>query len=465
MHPKNSEIIMENINTIIAGQQQFFNTNSTKNISFRKTQLKLLLDTIRKNEKILTDAAWLDLRKSSFETYSTELGLIYGEIKEAIKKVKRWAKPKKVRTNIPNLPGSSFVYPEPYGNALVIGAWNYPYLLTLGPVIGAMAAGNTIILKPSEIAPACSAVLTKILNDAFDAKYLRVIEGGVPVVQDLLSRKFDYIFFTGSTRVGKIVYKAAAEHLTPVSLELGGKSPCIVDKDAALKVAAKRIVWGKFINAGQTCIAPDYLLVHEKVKDKLLNHIKHYITSMYGKNPRKSPDFLRIANHSNFERLESLIIADKIYFGGETAGKELYIAPTILDNITWQDKVMEDEIFGPILPVLTFDDFFEAINDLKKRPKPLALYYFGTNKGRQKMILNEVSFGGGTINDTIMHISNPALPFGGVGNSGIGNYHSIHGFNTFSHHKSVMKRATWIDIPIKYPPYNLDKLDLIKKVL
>ena len=456
---------MENYNAIITSQNRFFETGKTKEINFRKMQLKKLLTVLQKNEKLLCDALWTDLHKPEFEAYATELGIIYGEIREAISKLKSWSRPKKVATNLPNLPGSSFILPEPFGTALIIGAWNYPYYLTLGPLVGAMAAGNTIILKPSELTPSCSAALTKIINENFDPAYLKVAQGGIPETTELLKQKFDYIFYTGSTRVGKIIYKAAAENLTPVTLELGGKSPCIVDKDAALKVAAKRIAWGKFINAGQTCIAPDYLLVHESVKDELLGYISQNIFEFYGANPQESPDFLRIVNLHNFNRLAGLIEKDKIYFGGKTDASDLYVSPTILDKVSWDDKVMGDEIFGPILPVLTFSRLEEAIKDVIKRPKPLALYYFSKDKKKQKQVLNQISFGGGTINDTILHISNSNLPFGGVGNSGIGNYHGKAGFDTFSHHKSIMKRATWIDLPLKYPPYSTTKLNLVKKVL
>ena len=456
---------MENFSNILSEQKRFFKDNQTRDIKFRKAQLRNLLHILAKNEQTLIDAAWKDLHKSEFETIVTEMALVYGEIKLAIRKLRRWSKPKSVITNLANLPGSSQIIPEPFGSALVIGAWNYPYLLTLGPVIGAMAAGNTVLLKPSELTPTCSTALAKILNDAFDPRYLMVVEGGVPETQALLKEKFDYIFFTGSTRVGKIVYKAAAENLTPVTLELGGKSPCIVDKDAPLKVTAKRIVWGKFINAGQTCIAPDYLMVHESVKEKLLEYMKGYIIDFYGKDPKQSPDMLRIVNRPNFQRLKNMILPEKVFTGGETDENELYISPTILHNVDWNDEVMQDEIFGPILPVLTFNDFFKEVENLKQKQKPLALYYFGKNKGRQKMILNEISFGGGTINDTIMHISNTNLPFGGTGNSGLGNYHGKAGFDTFSHHKSVMKRATWIDIPLRYAPYSKGKLAMVKKVL
>ncbi len=456
---------MEKLTAIVEQQRQFFNEGKTKDVNFRKEQLKLFLKALKDNEQLLIDAAWKDLHKSEFETYATEFGLVYGDIELAIRKVRRWAKPKNVLTNLPNLPGSSFIKPEPFGNALVIGAWNYPYLLTLGPVIGAMAAGNTILLKPSEITPSCSAVLTKILNSVFDPGYFCVIEGGISETQALLQHKFDFIFFTGSTRVGKIIYKAAAENLTPVTLELGGKSPCIVDQDASLKVAAKRIAWGKFINAGQVCIAPDYLLVHKSVKDRLIAYIKGFLIQFYGENSEQSPDYVRIGNRANFEKLKTLIDSGKVYYGGQFDEKDLFIAPTILHNVSWEDKVMEEEIFGPVLPVLVFDDFIETMALLKKLPKPLALYYFGHNKGKQKMVLNELSFGGGTINDVVMHISNSNLPFGGVGNSGMGNYHGKKGFDTFSHHKSIMKRADWIDLPLKYPPYKSSVLKIVKRLL
>jgi len=456
---------MENYDSVISGQRQFFDSNKTKDIQFRKSQLLKLLSVLQINEKMLCDALWEDLHKPEFETWATELGIIYSEIRVAIKKLHRWSKPKCVATNFPNLPGKSFIIPEPYGITLIIGAWNYPYYLTLGPLIGAMAAGNTIILKPSELTPVCSSTLAKIVSENFDPRYFQVIEGGIPETTELLRQKFDYIFFTGGARIGKIIYKAAAENLTPVTLELGGKSPCIVDKDAALKVAAKRIAWGKFINAGQTCIAPDYLLVHESIKEDLLGHIKNFVTGFYGENPQISPDFLRIVNRPNFERLASLIKPEQVYFGGKTDATDLYISPTILENVAWSDPVMDDEIFGPILPVLTFSDMDEVIGSVAKHPKPLALYYFSKDKKKQKRVLGEICFGGGTINDTIMHISNGNLPFGGVGSSGFGNYHGKAGFETFSHRKSVMKRPTWFDLPLKYPPYNSTKLNFVKKVL
>jgi aldehyde dehydrogenase (NAD+) len=456
---------MEDFHAIVNQQKQFFNSGETLDVKFRKRQLKKFLDVLTNNEKLLIEAAWKDLHKSEFETYATELGLVYGEIKLAIKKAGKWAKPKRVMTNLANLPAGSFIHPEPYGTSLVIGAWNYPFLLTLEPVVGAMAAGNTIILKPSELTPNCSAALAKVLNQAFEPEYFRVIEGGVPETQALLKEKFDYIFFTGSNRVGKIVYKSAAENLTPVTLELGGKSPCIIDKDANLKIAAKRIAWGKFINAGQVCIAPDYLLVHEDVKEKLLGYLKKYINQFFGEDPKRSPDFVRIVNAANFERLKSLIDPDKVFHGGESDANDLFIFPTILHDVSWDDAVMEDEIFGPILPVLTFDDFMETINLLKQKPKPLALYYFGNNRGKQKLVLRELSFGGGAINDVVMQITNSSLPFGGVGHSGIGNYHGKHGFDTFSHQKSILRQTTLFDVPLKYPPYKSGILKIVKQVL
>lgn len=427
--------------------------------------LKTLLHALQENEKLLLAAAWDDLHKSAFETYATELGLIYGEIRLAIKKVRKWSKPKRVMTNLANLPAGSFIHPEPYGTTLIIGAWNYPYLLTLGPLVGAMAAGNPIILKPSELAPGCSKALAETLNEAFEPEYLQAVQGGVAETRALLKEIYDYIFFTGSPRVGKIIYQSAAENLTPVTLELGGKSPCIVDKDAHLRRAAKRIVWGKFINAGQVCISPDYLLVHQDVKEKLLGYLKTYIIKLYGENPQESPDFVRIINQPNFERLKGLIDPEKVFYGGEFNEKDRYIAPTILDNVAWDDAVMEDEIFGPVLPVLTFDNFLETIDLLKQKPKPLALYYFGNNPGKQKMVTRELSYGNGAINDVVMQIANSNLPFGGVGQSGVGNYHGKHGFDTFSHQKSILKQTTLFDIPLKYPPYKHGVLKIVKKVL
>jgi aldehyde dehydrogenase (NAD+) len=443
---------------IIKLQREFFLDDKTKSVKFRLEQLIRFRQILKENEVLLYDAIYADFGKSVFETYETELALIYHEINQAIKKVKQWSKPKKVHTNLANFPGKSRIYSEPFGNTLVIGAWNYPYQLTLVPVVSAIAAGNTVVIKPSELASHTAAIMAKLINENFPKDFLYVQEGGVLETTDLLNQKFDKIFFTGSTRVGRIVYEAAAKNLTPVTLELGGKSPSFVFPDADLKVTAKRIAWGKFLNAGQTCVAPDYVLVHSDVKDRFLEELKNQILQIQGENPKGSESYVRIINKRNFDRLSELIDPDKIYFGGETSVEYLHINPTVLQNVTFNDKVMEEEIFGPILPIIEFNDLEEIITDVKRRPKPLALYVFTKKESIKRKILNEVSFGGGCVNDTIMHLSNPKLPFGGVGSSGMGNYHGKMGFDCFSHKKSVLHKGTWFEPFLKYKPYtNLNK--------
>lgn len=446
-------------------QQEFFLSHQTKPIRFRKEQLKKFKAILKKNESFLYEAIDKDFGKSAFETYETELSILYHEINLAIKKVRRWSRSKRVSTNLANLPGKSRIIPEPYGNTLVIGAWNYPYQLALLPAVSAIAAGNTVIIKPSELAPNTSAIMAKIFNENFDAEFLYVKEGGVPETTELLEQQLDKIFFTGSTRVGKIVYQAAAKNLIPVTLELGGKSPTFIFPDTNVKMAAKRIAWGKFLNAGQTCVAPDYLLVHTDIKDEFLNELKNQIIKIQGENPKGSEAYVQIINKPNFERLTGLIDKEKIYYGGEMDEENLFISPTILHNVTFDDKVMEDEIFGPVLPVIEFNDLDEAIARVRKLSKPLSLYIF-TNKTKiRKKIIHEISFGGGCVNDTIMHLSNSKLPFGGVGSSGMGDYHGKAGFNTFSHQKSVLYKGLWFEPFIKYRPYSEFKMKLIRWVV
>lgn len=446
---------------IVKLQNDFFIENKTKPISFRINQLKHFLQVLKSNEDLLYEAIDKDFGKSEFETYETELSIIYHETRLAIKKLKTWSKPKNVRTNLVNFPGKSQIYSEPYGTTLVIGAWNYPYQLTLVPAVSAITAGNTVIIKPSELAANTSAAMAKIINENFKEDFLYVLEGGVSETTDLLNQKFDKIFFTGSTNVGRIVYEAAAKNLTPVTLELGGKSPTFVFPDANLKMTAKRIAWGKFLNGGQTCIAPDYVLVHKDIKEKFLDEFKKQIIKIQGENPKGSESYVRIINKRNFERLIQLVDKDKIYYGGERNPDDLYISPTVMHNISFEDKVMQDEIFGPILPVIEFDNLDEMITKVKQRPKPLALYVFTKKESVKKKILNEISFGGGCVNDTIMHLTNPKLPFGGVGSSGMGSYHGKMGFDCFSHKKSVLYKGTWFEPFLKYKPYT----KLNKKIL
>lgn len=452
-----------NFQEILAQQKEFFASQKTKNLKFRKRQLEKLKEVLTKNEELLYDAIDKDFGKSRFDTFTTEISFVLNDIDYYLKNLNTLAKPKRVSTNLANLPGSSKIYQEPLGNTLVIGAWNYPYQLSLSPMVAAISAGNTCILKPSEIAENTMKVMAKIINENFPAEYIFVAEGGVEEITVILKMKFDKIFFTGSPKVGRIVYEAAAKNLTPVTLELGGKSPAIVTLNANIEVAAKRIVWGKFLNAGQTCVAPDYILVDERIKDTLIDSLKSNINK-FGYKP-DSQEYTRIINDRNFDRLVQFIDREKVFFGGNFDREKRYIEPTIMHNVTWNDAVMQEEIFGPILPVLTYKNFNEALQTVSEHEKPLAAYLFSTNSDEKKSFTEKISFGGGCINDVVMHLSNDHLPFGGVGNSGIGSYHGKTGFDTFSHQKSVLEKANWGEPYFKYPPYSEKKLRWIKKVI
>ena len=448
---------------ILSDQRNLFNSQKTKNLKFRKMYLEKLKEVLLKNEELLYDSIYKDFGKSKFDTFTTEISFVLKDINYFLKNLNSLAKPKKVRTNLANQLGSSKIYPEPLGCTLVIGAWNYPYQLSLSPVVAALAAGNTCILKPSEIAENTMKAMAKIINENFPKDYFYVAEGGIEETTEILKLKFDKIFFTGSPKVGQIIYEAAAKHLTPVTLELGGKSPAIVTSSANFEVAAKRIVWGKFLNAGQTCVAPDYILVDEKVKDSFLDSLQSYIQKFNYHSD--SENYTQIINQRNFDRLVNLIDQEKVYFGGKTDAANRYIEPTIMHDVTWNDKVMQEEIFGPILPVLTFKNFNEALLQIAAYEKPLSAYLFSDNSEEKEEFTTKISFGGGCINDVVMHLSNDYLPFGGVGNSGIGNYHGKYGFDAFSHQKAVLDRATWGEPDLKYPPYNDKKLNWIKKLL
>jgi len=450
---------------IVNQQKKFFNSNSTKQVSLRIETLKKLKNILKENEQELYTAIYTDFKKSEFETYLTELSLIYNELNGAIRNLKKWSKQKRVRTNLANFPAKSYIIPEPLGTVLVISAWNYPYQIALIPAISALAAGNTVVIKPSEIPNNTSIILAKIINSNFNSNYLTVIEGGVKITTKLLNEKWDKIFFTGSTPVGKIVYKAAAENLTPVTLELGGKSPTFVLADCNIKITAKRIVWAKFLNAGQTCIAPDYLLVEEKIKDQLLLALKKEIENAYPNIKEVQENYVQIVNERNFNRLEQLIPTGKVYHGGETNRENRSIAPTLLHNINFEDSIMKDEIFGPMLPVISFENLEDVITKIKEREKPLSLYVYSKNKKIIKKILHEISFGGGAINESLVQMSNPNLPFGGVGASGIGSYHSKTGFDTFTHYKSILHKTSWIEPNIKYMPFTELKNKLLKFLL
>lgn len=426
-----------------------------------KTIKKVLLE----NESLLYKAIYDDFGKSEFETYATELSLIYHELNLFIKKTKKWSKPKRVASGLANFPAKSYIIPEPLGTTLVIGAWNYPFQLSLIPAITSLAAGNTVILKPSELPNQTSKVMAKIINENFPKNYFCVIEGGVKETSELLEHRFDKIFFTGSIPVGKIIYQAAAKHLTPVTLELGGKSPIFVLADTDIKMTAKRVVWAKFLNAGQTCVAPDYILVDKKIENNFLEAMKHEIDEHYKNIEDINENYLRIINNANFDRLSELIDPDKIYCGGKMNKEKRFISPTILQNISFKDEVMKDEIFGPILPVIAFDNLYKAIKLVKDRPKPLSCYIYSKNRKSINKLLHEVSFGGGAVNDSIRHLANSNLPFGGVGFSGIGSYHGKYGFDTFFHQKSILDKLFWLEFNIKYSPYSLKKLKLLKWLL
>ena len=448
---------------ILQQQKTFFNSHATKDLDFRKAQLQKLKKVVKSNEKLLYDAIYQDFGKSEFETFGTEISFIYKDIDYYLKNLKSFAKPKNVLTNIVNQMGSSKIVFEPLGNCLVIGAWNYPYQLTLTPVIAAIAAGNTCMIKPSELPENTMKAMAKLINENFDAQFLYVVEGGVEETTAILKLRFDKIFFTGSPRVGKIVYKAAAEHLTPVTLELGGKSPAFVTEKADLNIAARRIVWGKFINAGQTCVAPDYLYVAENIKAKFL---KVLIEEIKKRNYTDNVDhYCKIINERNFDRLEKMIDREKVVFGGETNREKRYISPTVLDHVTWEDAVMQEEIFGPILPILTYKNLETAMQTVVEGEKPLSAYLFSNDAKEQELFTEKLSFGGGCINDTLMHLSNDRLPFGGVGNSGIGHYHGKFGFIAFSHQKAILKKSNYLEPELKYPPYSDAKLNILKKLL
>lgn len=439
---------------IVSQQKHFFATGKTKDIDFRIQQLKLLKQAIIDNEAAIGKALQSDLHKSEVEAYVGEIGFCLAEINYAIKNIRLWTKPRKVATPITQFLSSARIYYQPLGVVLIVGAWNYPFHLVIAPLVGAIAAGNCAILKPSEVAASTSHLLADIISQYFNPDFITVVEGGIETNQQLLQENFDHIFFTGNSEVGKSVMAAAAKHLTPVTLELGGKSPCIVDADIHLDYTAKRIVWGKFLNAGQTCVAPDYLLINKKIKNDLLEHIKKCLKEFYGDEPAKSPDYARIINQKHFNRLCELLKAGNILIGGDTNLAERYIAPTVIDGVEWQDPVMQEEIFGPILPVIEYADLTEAIALVNARPKPLALYFFSNEQQNQKRVLQETSSGGVCINETVMQLAVPALPFGGVGASGIGQYHGKASFETFSHQKGVLDKSLLVDLKLRYPPYH-----------
>lgn len=465
---ENRELNLDHVQDILDKQINYFDTQITKNVQFRINMLKKLKDGIKKYEDKISEALYIDLGKHKNESYMTEIGFVYSSIGHMIKSIRKWAKPETKRTPFYLMPSKSYIISEPYGSVLIIGPYNYPFQLLIEPLAGAIAAGNTAVLKPSEMAPNVSKVVKEMIEDSFEENYISCVEGGIETNTSLISSKFDYIFFTGSANVGRIVMEAAAKNLVPVTLELGGKSPVIVDKSANIKEAARRIIWGKTMNAGQTCVAPDYVMVHESVKGRLLNEMKNTITEFFGENVEESTSFGRIINNKHFNRIKNMIENDRdgLVFGGNYNEEKRYIEPTIIEVSSFEAATMKEEIFGPVLPVISFKNLDNAINDIKKLPKPLALYLFTTDGSVERKVLGQISSGGVCINDTITHLVNSNMPFGGVGNSGIGSYHGRDSFITFSHRRSVLKKPAGFGIgsSMMYPSYTEKQLNLVKKI-
>lgn len=453
---------MSDFQALVSAKYTYFTTGATNSVNFRKQQLLKLARALSKYEDELLLALEMDFKKSRFEGFLTEILMLKKELRTHIRQLKSWSKPQRVRASLLNFPSREAVFQQAYGVVLLISPWNYPVLLALNPLISAIAAGNCVVLKPSELSPNTSAVIEEMIKSCFDSEYVEVVQGGVVETQALLAIRFDKIFFTGSTQVGKIVQKAAAEYLTPTVLELGGKSPCVVLADASIDLAAKRIVYGKMVNAGQTCIAPDFVWVDRKIVSELIERMKFYLEKFYGTTPVTSPDFPRIINEKHFKRLSSYLKQGTIAFGGETNELQRFIGPTLLTDVKWNQPVMQEEIFGPILPIQIFESLEEVVEYHIKQEKPLAFYVFSRDVKRAHSLLNKMQFGGGCINDVLVHIVNSKLPFGGFGASGMGNYHGKFGFSAFSHTKTVVSRGTWLDIPLKYPPYSSQTLNLVR---
>ncbi|MEZ4970977.1 MAG: aldehyde dehydrogenase [Flavobacteriaceae bacterium] len=448
---------------ILGKQRDFFASQKTKDVTFRKDALKRLQKEIMVREDDIAEAIYQDFKKPKFETLAAETQFVLAELKLTLRNIHNWSKPARKPTTLMNWPSSDWIYREPYGAVLIIAPWNYPFQLAFAPLIAAVAAGNTVVVKPSEVTPHTASIISEIISVVFEPEHVSVAEGGVEVSQKLLKEKWDYIFFTGSTRVGQIVYEAAAKHLTPVTLELGGKNPTIVDETASINLAAKRIVWGKFLNAGQTCIATDYILVHENVKDDLVAALKQNITKCYGEDIEQSPDFSRTVSKGHYNGLKKMLEGQKILFGGDSNDEDNYLAPTLVNEPKLDSKLMQGEIFGPILPIIAYTNEADIERHIINYGKPLATYIFSNRKSFQKKIIDRYSFGGGAINDTVIQITNKNLPFGGVGASGIGAYHGKRSFDLFSHQKAIIKKANWLDVPLRYPPYNLP-IKLVKKI-
>lgn len=450
------------IESLLKKQREFYNTRITDDVNYRIKKLKKLKETIKEKEENIYEALKKDLGKSETEAYMSEIGMVLEDLSYIIRNTKKWAKKKYVSTPLAQFPATSFTKASSYGVVLIMSPWNYPFLLTMQPLVGAISAGNCAIVKPSEYSPNTSNVMKEIIEEVFEKEYVSVILGEKEVAEELLRQNTDYIFFTGSTRVGKIVMEEAAKNLTPVTLELGGKSPCIVDKNSDYKLAAKRIIFGKLLNCGQTCVAPDYVFVHKDIKNEFIEYMKEYIKKFLGEKPLENEEYPKMINERQFDRMVDIIEKDDVVFGGKYDKKILKIEPTILDNKNMNSKAMREEIFGPILPVITYKDIKEVINYINSNPKPLALYLFTKDKKIEKLILDQVSFGGGCINDTIIHLATTQMGFGGVGYSGMGAYHGKFSFDTFSHYKSIVKKSNLIDLPMRYHPYTKLNDKLIK---
>ena len=443
----------QKINAIVAAQRKYFQTGATLPVSFRVDALRKLYDAVSGSEKEIHDALRKDLGKGGFESYMCETGLVLEEISYMLKHVRRFAGEKRVRTPLAQFHSRSYKKPSPYGVTLIMSPWNYPFMLTISPLVDALAAGNTAVVKPSAYSPNTSEVIRQILTKCFEPQYVSVVTGGRAENTCLLHEHFDYIFFTGSQSVGKEVMRSAADHLTPVTLELGGKSPCIVDQTANIKLAARRIVFGKYLNCGQTCVAPDYIYCHRSVRDRLIKEMQKQIRKQFGKKPLDNKDYGKIINEKHFDRILGLIDKEKVVFGGNCDRDALRIEPTVMDNVTFSDAVMQEEIFGPVMPILTFDSLDEVIRNVNAMPHPLALYLFTSSKAAAKKVTARCGFGGGCINDTIIHLATTEMGFGGFGESGMGSYHGKTGFDTFTHYKSIVDKKTWLDLPMRYQPY------------
>lgn len=457
---ENKEIELK---SIVEKQRKFFNTNTTKSIEFRISMLQKLENVIKENEKQILSSLNNDLSKSEAEAYMTEIGIVYGEIREALKKVKKWSKPKRVRGSLGTFPAKSYVYSEPYGIVLIMAPWNYPFNLSLSPLVAAIAAGNCAVIKCSKESKNTSKIIRDIINKTFEEEYIYCVDSELDY-DEILHQRYDFIFFTGSARVGKIIMRVASENLIPVSLELGGKSPCIIDETADIKLSAKRIVWGKLLNAGQTCVSIDYIVVHKNVKEELIKSLQKEIELRYP-DAINNKSYPKIINHHHYERLLNLIKTESNVIGGKSNDNERKIEPTIFPDVEFDHEIMKDEIFGPLLPIIEYDDIDKVVDIIKEREKPLACYIFSQNKDNEEYIINSISYGGGCVNDVIMQLANNHIPFGGVGNSGMGSYHGKHGFDLLSHKKGIVKNKTILDLPFRYAPFDLKKLNIFKKIM